>query len=105
MTTRITTNIGELKECEIEDPPTQKRRQSTLHPREVNIFFAVFQTREMSSPEDEKTDLGSSRHPDTPYDDIVDPNLLPFTLAEQDVFLKVRAPNCTITSYAENTNS
>ena len=31
----------------------------------------------------------TGRHPDFPYDDIIDPKLLPFTLEEQDTFLKV----------------
>ena len=41
----------------------------------------------VDSPEDGSSK--SSRNPETPYDNITDPNLLPFTLEEQATFLKV----------------
>lgn len=50
-------------------------------------------TQESSSSDAPKAQddvRATGRHPDTPYDDIIDPKLLPFTLEEQDTFLKVR---------------
>lgn len=62
---------------------------TSLPPTDALAEFGRLYLMEMDPKGDVKQDAGASRRPDTPYDDIVDPDLLPFTLAEQDTFLKV----------------